>query len=130
MVQKCVGLDPAAFTPLLRDRSAAKLATLLTLARCRPQPCQTAADLLLWLVDKRVVKRADLDPWRAVYKGQTARDIAERVISRFRPEEKDGAPDGDVGTEPAVEAGGMLSQQGVKSAVSTACPAPFFRPAP
>jgi hypothetical protein len=95
LLQKCLGQDPAAFAGVLGGRPPAKLAALLALARCRPTPCWTAADLLLWLVDRRVVKRADLAPWRAVYKGQTARDVAERVIARFRPEESGGASDGD-----------------------------------
>jgi hypothetical protein len=121
-VQKCVGLAPAAFVPLLGDRSTSKLATLLALARCRPEPCRTAADLLLWLVDRRVVKRADLEPWRAAYKGQTARDVAERVIQRFRPEEGDGAAGG--GAAPADAAGGAAAQADAEPAVSVP-PAPL-----
>jgi hypothetical protein len=126
VVQKCVGQDPTAFAPLLGDRSSAKLATLLALARCRPGACRTAADLLLWLVDRRVVKRADLEPWRAAYKGQTARDVAERVIARFRPEEEGAGAGGDAGgggAKPSSAAGGAPLRVDAEPVVSAACPA-------
>ena len=43
----------------------------------------------MWLVERKVFSKADLELWRGVYKGQTAKDIAERIVAQYRPEPDD-----------------------------------------
>lgn len=85
-IKKCAQQDAAAFTAVYREGNLSNFETILVLASCRPHQCQSAADFFLWLVEMKIVKRADLEPWRAVYKGQTAKDVASRLIARFRPD--------------------------------------------
>ena len=111
-VDKCLSGDPQAFKELERTKACTKRERLGRVSYCRPAGCQTAADLFIWLVEeKKIVKRRNLDYWLSQYKGrQVAKDIAERVIERFRPGIGEGA---EPGAGPECDSGGGGGQGGV-----------------
>ena len=97
-IDRCLTLSSHAFKTLSRTKSKRLGERIKMLAACRPVGCSNAGDLFLWLVEEKVVKRADLQFWQAKFKGQVALDIAKRVVSRYpllASQELSDSPEGD-----------------------------------
>ena len=64
----------------------------------------------MWLEQKQVVTRLDLEAWEQKYKGRTAEEVAKRVIVRYRPSEEELMR--LVGRRQAGDRGGGAAEEG------------------